>query len=218
MPTFRLSVPAAATILLIAAPLAAQPSAAAAHADSAYVARARADSLRRPYTDADVHFMTGMIGHHAQAIYMSRMAPTHGASEAVRTLAGRIINAQQDEIGIMQTWLRDRGKPVPDPVHTAGMPGMEGMHHMMMPGMLTDEQLAQLDAARGAEFDKLFLQFMIQHHNGAISMVKDLFGSYGAGQDEVVFKFANDVSVDQTTEVARMQRLLATILFGQPGQ
>ena len=81
------------------------------------------------YNEADVRFMSNMIGHHAQAIYMSRMAPTHGAGPAVRTLADRIINAQQDEIGIMQTWLRDRGKAAPDPAHSAGMPGMEHMHH-----------------------------------------------------------------------------------------
>ena len=190
--------------------------------DSAYVVRARADSARRPYTDADVRFMSGMIAHHAQAVIMSRMAPTHGASPAVRTLAERIINAQQDEIGLVQSWLRDREKPVPDPLHDpaggmAGMPGMEGMHqdHALMPGMLTDAQLRELDAARGAAFDRLVLTYMIRHHNGAIAMVKDLFEQTGAGQDELVFKFANDVQVDQSTEVARMQRMLATVLFGQ---
>ena len=194
--------------------------------DSAYVVRARADSARRPYTDADVRFMSGMIGHHAQAVTMSRMAATHGASPAVQTLAERIINAQQDEIALVQSWLRDRHKPVPDPLHDhgsggmagmAGMPGMEGMSHdhAMMPGMLTEAQLRQLDAARGPDFDKLFLTDMIRHHNGAIAMVKDLFEQTGAGQDELVFKFANDVQVDQRTEVARMQRMLATILFGQ---
>jgi uncharacterized protein (DUF305 family) len=191
--------------------------------DSAYVVRARADSARRPYTDADVRFMSGMIAHHAQAVVMSRMAPTHGASPAVRTLAERIINAQQDEIALVQSWLRDRGKPVPDPLHDttaggmAGMAGMEGMQHdhALMPGMLTDAQLHGLDAARGEAFDKLFLSDMIRHHNGAIAMVRDLFEQTGAGQDELVFKFANDVQVDQTTEVARMQRMLATVLFGQ---
>jgi uncharacterized protein (DUF305 family) len=196
-----------------------------AYGDSAYVVRARLDSLRRPYTDADVRFMSGMIAHHAQAVIMSRMAPTHDASPAVRVLAERIINAQQDEIALVQSWLRDREKPVPDPLHApaggtggmAGMPGMEGMHHDpdLMPGMLTDAQLKELDAARGPAFDKLFLTDMIRHHNGAIAMVKDLFEQSGAGQDELVFKFANDVQVDQSTEVARMQRMLATILFGQ---
>ena len=131
---------------------AASTAASTAARDSFYVAKARADSVRRPYNEADVRFMSNMIGHHAQAIYMSRMAPTHGASAAVRTLADRIINAQQDEIAIMQTWLRDRRKPVPEPAHSAGMPGMENMHHpesssgqaMLMPGMLSDEQLREL--------------------------------------------------------------------------
>jgi uncharacterized protein (DUF305 family) len=166
------------------------------------------------WTPADAHFMTAMIGHHAQAITLSRLAPTHGASPQVRILAERIINAQQDEIATMQRWLRDRGQPVPDPAaadHPMAMPGME--HEMLMPGMLTGAQLAQLDAARGADFDRLFLTFMIQHHGGAVSMVRDLFGSWGAGQDEAVFKFASDVNVDQTTEIARMQRMLADIVF-----
>ncbi|HET7189330.1 MAG TPA: DUF305 domain-containing protein, partial [Gemmatimonadaceae bacterium] len=90
--------------------------------------------------------------------------------------------------------------------------GME--HEMLMPGMLTDDQMTQLDAARGKEFDRLFLRFMIQHHRGAVSMVKDLFASYGAAQDETVFKFASDVQVDQSTEIARMEKMLAALTFG----
>jgi uncharacterized protein (DUF305 family) len=164
------------------------------------VARARADSARRPYTEADIHFMSGMIGHHSQAILMAGWAPSHGASASVRTLAARIVNAQQDEIHTMQQWLRDRGQPVPE----------AGAHMMMpMPGMLTDEQLEQLDAARGGDFDRLFLRDMIQHHRGAVSMVQALFGTRGAARDELVFKFANDVNVDQSTEIARMERMLA---------
>ncbi|HJQ20306.1 MAG TPA: DUF305 domain-containing protein [Gemmatimonadaceae bacterium] len=180
--------------------------------DANVIARVHADSLRHPYTDADVEFMTGMISHHSQAITMSRMAPTHGASAAVQRLASRIINAQTDEILTMQQWLADRRLPVP-----AAIPGpmrmtMDGMEHeMLMPGMLTPAQMQQLDQARGAEFDRLFLTFMIQHHTGAIQMVRQLFGSYGAGQDEVVFKFASDVNVDQTTEVARMQQMLSSL-------
>ncbi len=173
------------------------------------IARARADSVRRPYTEADVTFMTGMIGHHAQAIEMSLMAPTHGASPTVQTLAARIINAQEDEIGTMQRWLRDRLQTVPDgKSHSMKMMhgGME--HEMMMPGMLTDAQMKQLGESRGKEFDRLFLTYMIQHHRGALTMVNELFGSYGAGQDELVFKFASDVNVDQTTEIARMERML----------
>jgi uncharacterized protein (DUF305 family) len=85
---------------------------------------------------------------------------------------------------------------------------------MLMPGMLTAAQMKHLDEARGPEFDRLFLTFMIQHHRGAVSMVQQLFGSYGAAQDETVFKFANDVNVDQTTEIARMERMLAAQIFG----
>jgi uncharacterized protein (DUF305 family) len=189
--------------------------AARAAGDSAAAARARADSVRHPYTQADIDFMSHMIGHHAQAIAMARMAPTHGASPSVRTLADRIINAQQDEILTMQTWLRDRHEPVPE-ANPAGMKMMMGgMEHMMlMPGMLTEEQMKQLDEARGPEFDRLFLTFMMQHHRGAVSMVKQLFDTYGAGQDETVFKFASDVNVDQTTEIARMDKMLIALTLG----
>lgn len=195
------------------------------------VARARADSARLPWTKADVDFMTGMIGHHAQAITMSRMAPKNGASQQVLTLSARIINAQQDEIRVMQLWLKDRNQPVPNPdaPATDGMAGMTGMSHAghdmsamggaghaAMPGMLTDAQLKELEAARGAEFDKLFLKYMIQHHEGATSMVKTLFDTPGAGQDEAVFKFASDVNVDQSTEIARMQRMLFMLQVEKP--
>ena len=180
------------------------------------IAKARTDSARYPYTDADIHFMSGMIGHHSQAIVMAGWAASHGASESVRTLAARIINAQTDEIVAMQRWLRDRQLPVPEarPMGTKMM--MNGMEHeMLMPGMLTTAQMHDLDAARNTDFDRLFLRYMIQHHQGAISMVKDLFATYGAAQDETVFKFASDVNVDQTTEIARMQKMLAALLFGQ---
>jgi uncharacterized protein (DUF305 family) len=176
------------------------------------MARARADSVRHPYTAADVDFMSHMIGHHAQALVMAGWAPTHGADASVRTLAERIINAQQDEIATMQRWLGDRGKPVPEARATGMKMMMNGVQHeMLMPGMLTEAQMKQLDQARGPEFDRLFLTFMIQHHRGAVSMVKDLFGTNGAAQDETVFKFANDVNVDQSTEIARMERMLAVL-------
>ena len=190
-------------------------SSARAQSDLAAIAKARQDSIRRPYTAADVHFMSGMIGHHAQALVMAGWAPSHGASQSVRTLCERIINAQTDEITLMQQWLRDRQQPVPK-VSAKGMKMvMDGVEHtMLMPGMLTDEQMAQLDSARGKEFDKLFLTFMIQHHRGAVQMVHELFDSYGAAQDDLVFKFSSDVQVDQTTEIARMQRMLVAIDLG----
>lgn len=185
------------------------------HATPAGIAQAKADSARLPWTAADAHFMAAMIHHHAQAIQMSRMAPSHGASAEVQRLASRIINAQQDEIRTMQQWLADRGQPVPEPTPGPMMMDMGGMQHeMLMPGMLTEEQMRQLDAARGADFDRLFLTFMIQHHKGATSMVRDLFATYGAAQDETIFKFASDVNVDQTTEIARMEKMLALAKLG----
>ena len=188
-----------------------------AKAQSAGVAQAEADSLRNPYTAADVHFMQSMIGHHSQAIAMATWAPTHGASSSVRTLAERIINAQQDEIVTMQTWLGDRHQTVPPqgPMKMM-MNGKETV--MLMPGRLTEEQMHQLDLAKGPDFDRLFLTDMIQHHKGAVSMVKDLFGTYGAGQDEVIFKFASDVNVDQTTEIARMERMLNSFALQKGAQ
>ena len=176
------------------------------------IASAKPDSNRFAFTEADVQFMTGMISHHAQAIAMATLAPERTETQSIRTLAGRIINAQGDEIAIMQTWLRDRGQPVPEPDPKGMKHTMGGQEHvMLMPGMLTDEQMKQLEGARGTQFDKLFLQLMIQHHRGATAMVKTLFNSYGAGQDETVFKFASDVNVDQTTEIARMERMLFAI-------
>jgi uncharacterized protein (DUF305 family) len=174
------------------------------------------------WTEADARFMSMMIGHHGQAVEMSRLASTNGASPAVERLAARIINAQEDEIASMQMWLRDRGQPVPLPGdaaamhHGAGHAGGDAGDHARMPGMLTDAQLARLRAARGPEFDRLFLSLMIQHHRGAVSMVSQLFASHGAAQDETVFKFASDVNVDQITEIERMQRMLADLAFGSP--
>ena len=176
--------------------------------------------------------MTGMIHHHAQAITMSQWAPTHGASAQVQRLAARIINAQRDEIGTMQRWLRARNQPVPDPTHDSmdmhssmhgGMAGMHDMHamhqasgaqddhqahQMLMPGMLTEEQMKELDAARGSEFDRLFLLGMIKHHQGAIDMVDELFKAYGAAQYDSIYKFASDVYADQSIEIERMRSML----------
>jgi uncharacterized protein (DUF305 family) len=169
--------------------------------------QARADSGRMPFTAADVHFMQGMIHHHAQAVVMAGWAQTHDARPDVKVLAQRIDVAQRDETAFMQRWLRERHQDVPDPLeHYAMGHDMGAME--MMPGMLTPEQMKQLDAARGPEFDRLFLTFMIQHHQGAITMVDQLFSSPGAGQELYVFRFASDVNADQTTEIDRMRLML----------
>jgi uncharacterized protein (DUF305 family) len=183
-------------------------------ADHAAIAKARADSARYPYTVADIRFITKMIGHHAQAIEMARLAPTNRARASVQTLAERIINAQQDEITLMRQWLADRHQPLPEVHPTAH--AMPHGDHGLMPGMITAEQMKQLEGARGAEFDRLFLTFMIQHHRGAVTMVKELFDTPGAAQDQAVFKIASDVNVDQTTEIARMSQMLATVIFEKP--
>ena len=185
------------------------PQPATVHGD---IANAKPDSSRFPFTEADVRFMSGMIHHHAQAITMAKMAPSHEAGASLRVLAARIINAQTDEIALMSQWLRDHKQTVPEPNPKGMKMTMGGMEHvMLMPGMLSDEQMSQLDQARGLKFDELFLTFMIQHHKGALTMVKDLFATPGAGQDETTFKLASDVNADQETEIERMQKMLFTI-------
>lgn len=184
----------------------------AAHSDLEALYWERQEAARGAFTDADVRFMTDMIGHHAQALIMSRLAPDRGASPAVRTLAARIINAQEDEIASMQQWLRERGQPVPE-VHIEGLNlmihGAGGHHHHAhMPGMLSQEELEELARAEGSEFDRLFLAYMIQHHRGAVTMVDELFATDGAASDEAAFKLASDINVDQQTEIARMQLML----------
>ncbi|HMI46087.1 MAG TPA: DUF305 domain-containing protein [Gemmatimonadaceae bacterium] len=207
-------------LAVVAACAAASP---AEHQQSAQVAIAPATrtsvtdttpNAQRAYTAADIQFMGGMIGHHAQAIVMSRWAPTHGASPSLLVLTERIINAQQDEIAAMQRWLRDRNQPVPEARPTGMRMMMNGVEHdMLMPGMLTADQMKQLDQARGKEFDRLFLTFMIQHHRGAVTMVDELFATNGAAQDITVFKMASDITADQTTEIERMQKMLASTIF-----
>ena len=185
---------------------------------------ARADSLRQSYNEADVDFMGGMIRHHAQALVMAAMAPTHGASAPLQVMAARIINGQKDEIRLMQRWLRERGESVPQVSEDGTVPepgggaGGHGGHEAgaahaghgagAMPGMLTAQQMARLDAARGDEFDQLFLTFMIQHHRGALTMVEELFATYGAAQGDAIFKIASDISADQASEIDRMQQML----------
>lgn len=186
------------------------PPAAAAEPTHVSTAQAKADSSRPPYTGADVQFISGMIGHHAQAVRIAGWALTHEASPAVRTLAERIAVGQRDEIALMERWLQEHGEPVPsaDSSHQA-MSGMD--HPMRMPGMLTAEQLMRLDDAHGPEFDGLFLTFMIKHHQGALTMVDRLFGSQGAAQNETVFRVASDVYADQSTEIDRMQKMLTAL-------
>src|SRR5262245_20178597 len=193
------------------------PAASSGSQASAPPVKLVSDSIRQRYTAADVHFMTGMIGHHAQAVLMAGWAPTHGASPSLQALCERIVVGQNDEINTMQRWLRDRGQPVPEA--DAKMDMMPGMSHtMMMPGMLTAEQLTQLDKSQGVDFDRNFLTFMIKHHQGALTMVQDLYNSPGAAQDDQVFKFTSDMSADQTIEIERMNGMLAALPSGGQNQ
>ena len=176
-------------------------------------ARARADGGIPPYTAADARFMQGMIGHHAQAVVMSGYAPRNAAGNDIRILAERIAVAQADEIAFMRAWLQARGQAVPDASDPhAGHAGMAmaagSTAAKPMPGMLTPSQLTELSKATGAAFDRLFLRYMIQHHQGALAMLDELFSARGAGQDDDIFKFASDVSADQSTEIARMESML----------
>ena len=161
----------------------------------------------RPATPADVAFMTKMIPHHAQAVLFSGWAESHGASRGVRVFCERVVVGQRDEIRTMRDWLRGHGEPVPPAEYVRMGMGM-GDDHEMMAGMLTEAQLSELDAARGTEFDRLFLTYMIPHHEGAVTMVDELFASFNGAQDDVVFKLASDISADQTTEIERMQLML----------
>jgi len=191
---------------------AAQPVLSGAEIEALY--RARQDSARMRFVEADVEFVTGMISHHAQALVMSALATTNGAGDRVQVLAARITNGQQDEIGTMQRWLRDRGLPVPHVKIEGTSLVIEGGAHdghegHVMPGMLSAEQMQKLADARGRDFDRLFLTYMIQHHSGAVTMVDDLIATDGAAQEGAVFKLASDIRVDQITEIGRMKRMLA---------
>lgn len=197
-----------------AAPAPGAPSATPASGGPSVDKAALADSVRRSYTRADVDFMQGMIHHHAQALVMAAWAPDHGASPALRTMCERIINAQRDEIVLMQNWLRSRAETVPDERTMMSGGHDPGMH---MPGMLSTEQMEALDAARGEEFDRLFLTYMIQHHEGALTMVDELFATPGAGREQAIFKLASDIGADQSSEIVRMQTMLHDLLFGGGG-
>ena len=170
---------------------------------SRVIGAAQASDLSRvQYTGADIKFMQGMIGHHAQAVEMVALVPARTSSNGVRTLALRIDVSQQDEMTMMREWLQARGQRIPDP----------RAHHMMgatlMPGMLSPEEMASLAAATGAAFDRLFLEGMIKHHSGAITMVHELFTVEGAGQTPEMFSYASDVDADQRMEIDRMGSML----------
>ena len=199
MKTQRLVAAAASAVLGITASAAAQTA---------------ADQVRPSHTKADVEFMQGMIAHHGQAIVMSDLVPARTTRVPIRMLAERITVSQRDEIKLMRTWLLDRHQEAPgaDPhqMHRAAGP------MTLMPGMLTSEQLDQLGAATGPQFERLFLEFMIRHHEGALTMVAKLFATPGAGQEVDAFRFASDVDADQRAEIRRMRTLLAATPNGAP--
>src|SRR5215813_8131303 len=160
-----------------------------------------------PSSPKDVEFMQGMIMHHAQAVEMTALIDSHTENKELHTLGARISRSQSDEIDFMKRWLTVRGESTSMPMHH--MPGMDmSSDAMLMPGMLTEKQMTALRNAKGKEFDHLFLTGMIQHHNGALIMVKDLFDTAGAGQDAEVFNFATDVDSGQRAEIRIMQTML----------
>jgi len=168
-------------------------------------AAAAADLSHVQFTPADVRFMQGMIGHHAQALEMTALLQSRTRSDDMRKLALRIEVSQADEIKMMQDWLKRRGQPLPDP-HAHHAPGAT-----LMPGMLTAQDMTRLAAAAGPEFDRLFLEFMIKHHDGALIMVTELFATAGAGQEAEIFAFASDVDADQRMEIDRMRGMLGPL-------
>ncbi len=161
-----------------------------------------ADLSRVEHTPADVQFMQAMVGHHAQAIEMTALLPTRTSREDIRLLGERIAASQADEMELMRQWLEDRGAQTPD-AHAH-----HGAGAALMPGMLTPEEMSRLAAASGAEFDRLFLELMIKHHQGALVMVRDLFATAGAGQEADIFAFASDVDAEQRIEIGRMGYML----------
>lgn len=227
-------IPVATPAPAASAPVASAPVPAAL---PAAVAAPPHDTVRVGYTAADVRFMQGMIHHHAQAVRMSALVPARSSREDVRTLAERIDASQQAEIQMMQHWLAERHELVPDPsmarpVHDSimsaahSMPGMAGMagmsampnaadahdaSAMLMPGMLTPAEMTALAAATGPTFDRLFLEGMIRHHQGALTMVATLLATPGAAEEAQIFGFASDVDAGQRAEIRRMQAILATM-------
>jgi uncharacterized protein (DUF305 family) len=194
-----------------AAPRAAEPDVrppAPGEASGVVTRETMADTRRPRHTAADTRFMQHMIGHHAQALEMTKLVPSRTSREDMRLLAERIDVSQRDEIALMRQWLQQRREEVPSPDahHHAAMG-----HGQLMPGMLTAAELDRLAKATGREFDRLFLEYMIRHHEGALTMVKDLFGTPGAAQETETYRFATDVEADQRAEIARMRALLGKL-------
>lgn len=197
-------------------------------ADFEALFHARADSSLQNFVEEDVHFFRMMIPHHSQALEMSALAANRTENRSILALAARISGGQAEEIDRMRAWLRLRGLAEPGdtsaPEPAAALPAtMDGHDHgaagaappvpevHMMPGLLTSAEMAELAAAEGSEFDRLFLSYMIYHHRGAIQMVEELFASPNGGKDEEVFRFAAEIRVDQSTEVSRMERMLSLV-------
>ena len=172
----------------------------------------RAPGVDQAFSEADVYFMQGMIPHHAQAVKMAQMAPKQAQSQLLKNMCERIVVGQGFEIKMMRQWLSDRGQEVPaaDAMRHKMKHG-DMVHDMLMPGMLTDEEMAALEKARGKEWDRLFLLGMIKHHEGAIKMVEELLATDGGATGDDIFKFASDVYADQTTEIEVMKEMLAAI-------
>ena len=183
--------------------------------NSKIITPAAAATPRRSPTEPDVSFMQGMIMHHSQAVEMTALMPTHTHNKDLLALGKRISISQSDEIQYMKQWLEERGKPTEMPMDGMSAADMKAMGHDMssmmplMPGMLTPQQMAALAKSSGPTFDHLFLTGMIQHHGGALTMVRDLFDTAGAGQDNVLFDFATDIDNTQRAEIRIMQGMLA---------
>jgi uncharacterized protein (DUF305 family) len=169
---------------------------------------ARVDSARRAYSPADAAFVHGMIAHHAQAVHMSSLAASNTSNPAIQALAARIRIGQEDEIRAMEQWLEERGISHAEAAAHAGPSGHDDHAQHVGPGMLSPDQIARLEQARGSAFDGLFLRFMIEHHRGAIGMVQDLFATDGAANDPFIFQLASEIHAEQVTEISRMERML----------
>lgn len=165
------------------------------------------EALESPtHTDADVAFVQNMIPHHAQALTMTAMVADRASSPDLPKLAERMDISQRDEIDQLVTWLTERGEAVPDAHEGHGAEGAD-----LMPGMLTDAEFAQLEEARGRRFDRLFLQYMIRHHEGAVIMVEDLLNDSAGGQEPAIFQLAQHIASDQQIEISRMKHLLVEL-------